>query len=73
MAQTANDPKLSERGARRGTCAEGGEGGGQEAGAVTCGTVRCSAWLGAFTVASFQRPAVVLGRVRADDRARSFG
>ena len=43
---TPNDPKLSDRGARRGTCAAGGEGGGQEAGAVTCGTVRCSAWLG---------------------------
>ena len=33
-AATPNDPKLSDRGVRRGTCAEGGEGGGQEAGAV---------------------------------------
>ena len=42
---TPNDPKLSDRGARRATCAEGGEGGGPEAGSVTRGTVRCSAWL----------------------------
>src|SRR4051812_13773985 len=39
---TANDPKLSDRGARRDGCA--GEGGG--AAGVTRGTVRCSAWLG---------------------------
>ena len=40
-----NDPKLSDRGARRGTCAVGGKA-AVEAGAVTCGAVRCSAWLG---------------------------
>ena len=40
-----NDPKLSDRGARRGTCAVG-ERRRPEAGAVTCGAVRCSAWLG---------------------------
>ena len=42
---TANDPKLSDRGARRGTCMVGGKA-AAEAGAVTCGAVRCSAWLG---------------------------
>ena len=45
-----NDPKLSDCGARHGTCA--GEGGGGrrwwEACAVKRGAVRCSAWLGAF-------------------------
>jgi len=40
-----NDPKLSDSGVRRGTCAEGGKA-AVEAGAVTCGAVRCSAWLG---------------------------
>ena len=42
---TPNDPKLSDRGARRGTCMVGGKA-AAEAGAVTCGAVRCSAWLG---------------------------
>ena len=42
---TPNDPKLSDRGARRGTCTVGGKA-AVEAGAVTCGAVRCSAWLG---------------------------
>ena len=41
-----NDLKLSDRPGWRGPCAAGGEGGGQEAGAVTAGPVRCSAWLG---------------------------
>ena len=45
-AQTANDPKLSDRGVRRGTCMAGGKV-AAEAGAVTHGAVRCSAWLGA--------------------------
>jgi hypothetical protein len=40
-----NDPKLSDRGVRRGTCMEGGKA-AAEAGAVTHGAVRCSAWLG---------------------------
>jgi hypothetical protein len=40
-----NDPKLSERGVRRGTCMAGGKV-AVEAGAVTHGAVRCSAWLG---------------------------
>ncbi len=40
-----NDPKLSDRGVRRGTCMVGGKG-AAEAGAVTHGAVRCSAWLG---------------------------
>ena len=45
-ARAPNDPKLSDRGARRGTCTVGGKA-AVEAGAVTCGAVRCSAWLGA--------------------------
>ena len=40
-----NDPKLSDRGVRRGTCPVGGKA-AVEAGAVTHGAVRCSAWLG---------------------------
>ncbi len=48
---TPNDPKLSDRGARRGTCMAGGKA-AVEAGAVTCGAVRCSAWLGDFLGAS---------------------
>ena len=49
---TPNDPKLSDRGARRGLCAgEGGWGRRRwEAQAVTCGAVRCSAWLGVAVV-----------------------
>ena len=43
---TPNDPKLSDRGVRRGTCMVGGKA-AVEAGAVTHGAVRCSAWLGA--------------------------
>ncbi len=42
---TPNDPKLSDGGVRRGTCMVGGKA-AAEAGAVTCGAVRCSAWLG---------------------------
>ena len=45
---TPNDPKLSDRGVRRGTCMVGGKA-AVEAGAVTHGAVRCSAWLGDFT------------------------
>src|SRR5438105_152197 len=41
---TSNDPKLSDRGVRRGTCMAGGKA-AAEAGAVTHGAVRCSAWL----------------------------
>ena len=44
-AKAANDPKLSDRGVRRGTCMAGGKA-AAEAGAVTHGAVRCSAWLG---------------------------
>ena len=40
-----NDPKLSDGGVRRGTCMVGGKA-AVEAGAVTHGAVRCSAWLG---------------------------
>ena len=42
---TPNDLKLSDRGVRRGTCMVGGKV-AAEAGAVTHGAVRCSAWLG---------------------------
>ena len=45
MEMTPNDLKLSDSGVRRGTCAEGGKA-AAEAGAVTHGAVRCSAWLG---------------------------
>jgi hypothetical protein len=45
VAQWPNDPKLSDRGARRGGCTVGGKA-VAEAAAVTCGAVRCSAWLG---------------------------
>ena len=43
--KSPNDPKLSDRGVRRGTCTAGGKA-AAEAGAVTHGAVRCSAWLG---------------------------
>ena len=42
---TPNDLKLSDSGVRRGTCMVGGKA-AVEAGAVTHGAVRCSAWLG---------------------------
>ena len=42
---TPNDLKLSDSGVRRGTCTVGGKA-AAEAGAVTHGAVRCSAWLG---------------------------
>jgi len=41
---TPNDPKLSDGGVRRGTCMVGGKA-VAEAGSVTHGAVRCSAWL----------------------------
>ena len=47
-----NDPKLSDRGVRRGTCMVGGKA-AAEADAVTHGAVRCSAWLGAWSVEWF--------------------
>ncbi len=43
--ETPNDLKLSDSGVRRGTCMVGGKA-VAEAGAVTHGAVRCSAWLG---------------------------
>ncbi len=45
--KSPNDPKLSDSGVRRGTCMVGGKA-AVEAGAVTHGAVRCSAWLGPF-------------------------
>ena len=44
-----NDPKLSDGGVRRGTCMAGGKA-AAEAGAVTHGAVRCSAWLGVAVI-----------------------
>ena len=44
-----NDPKLSDSGVRRGTCMVGGKA-AVEAGAVTHGAVRCSAWLGSLRI-----------------------
>ena len=41
-SHASNDPKLSDRGVRRGSCAEGLRG----AATVTHGAVLCSAWLG---------------------------
>ena len=46
---TPNDPKLSDCGVRRGTCMVGGKA-AVEAGAVTHGAVRCSAWLGVISL-----------------------
>ena len=46
---TPNDPKLSDSGVRRGTCMVGGKA-AVEAGAVTHGAVRCSAWLGVAVI-----------------------
>ena len=44
-----NDLKLSDCGVRRGTCMVGGKA-AAEAGAVTHGAVRCSAWLGVAVI-----------------------
>ena len=54
--ETPNDPKLSDSGVRRGTCMVGGKA-AAEAGAVTHGAVRCSAWLGVAGV-RFMRSSV---------------
>ena len=48
-AKAPNDSKLSDRGVRRGTCMAGGKA-AAEAGAVTHGAVRCSAWLGVAVI-----------------------
>jgi hypothetical protein len=45
-----NDPKLRDRGARRGPCMVG-ERRRPEAGAVTAGAVLCSAWFGVAHIA----------------------
>ena len=51
--KSPNDPKLSDRGVRRGTCTAGGKA-AAEAGAVTHGAVRCSAWLGRVRIGVFR-------------------
>ena len=58
-----NDLKLSDSGVRRGTCMVGGKA-AVEAGAVTHGAVRCSAWLGVAVIATEQHRLilVLLGR-----------
>ena len=52
---TPNDPKLSDGGVRRGTCMVGGKA-AVEAGAVTHGAVRFSAWLGVAVIADYLAP-----------------
>ncbi len=47
----SNDLKLSDGGVQRGTCMVGGKA-AVEAGAVTHGAVRCSAWLGVAVIGS---------------------
>src|SRR6266478_6921894 len=49
VRKSPNDPKLSDRGVRRGTCTAGGKA-AAEAGAVTHGAVRCSACLGVCVI-----------------------
>jgi hypothetical protein len=49
VRESPNDPKLSDRGVRRGTCTVGGKV-AADAGAVTHGAVRCSAWLGPWLI-----------------------
>ena len=67
---TPNDPKLSDRGVRRGTCMVGGKA-AAEAGAVTHGAVRCSAWLRVAVIARFkpslQRTRALTGGASAND------
>ena len=46
---TPNDPKLSDRPERRGTCMVGGKV-VVEAGVVTRRRIRCSAWLGVAVI-----------------------
>ena len=60
-AKWPNDPKLSDRGVRRGTCMAGGKA-AAEAGAVTHGAVRCSAWLGRVRSELFE-PSFIYGDV----------
>ena len=49
VRESPNDLKLSDGGVRRGTCMVGGKA-AAEAGAVTHGAVRCSAWLGVAVI-----------------------
>ena len=70
---TPNDPKLSDSGVRRGTCMVGGKA-AVEAGAVTHGAVRCSAWLGARldSVETWKKNLETL-RLAGDDRTTGDG
>ena len=61
--ETPNDPKLSDRGVRRGTCMVGGKA-AAEAGAVTHGAVRCSAWLGVAVIGNSAREGLFAVRNR---------
>ncbi len=74
---TPNDPKLSDSGVRRGTCMVGGKA-AAEAGAVTHGAVRCSAWLGvallgenAQTTTGQKRESALRLELRKDQNRRS--
>ena len=65
---TPNDPKLSDRGVRRGTCMVGGKA-AAEAGAVTHGAVRCSAWLGDVGLgAAIRNMRMILGALNYAER-----
>ena len=65
-----NDPKLSDRGVRRGTCVVGGKA-AAEAGAVTHVAIRCSAWLGVAVIGmSRERSNESVGEYRSSDKRR---
>ena len=77
MCESPNDLKLSDRPGWRGPCAAGGEGGGQEAVAVTAGPVRCSAWLAAFVRIGAQwenraKQNFILGDAVSEARAMTY-
>ena len=67
-ARTPNDPKLSDSGVRRGTCMVGGKA-EAEAGAVTHGAVRCSAWLGVW-VAVWKDEGCMVGKGEWEERKK---
>ena len=67
---TPNDPKLSDRGVRRGTCTVGGKA-AVEAGAVTHGAVRCSAWLGVSGFMDSALGAIIGGRAIENDSGKN--
>ena len=64
-AMTPNDPKLSDRGVRRGTCMAGGKA-AAEAATVTHGAVLWSAWLGLLLILRDARTLSHFGRSDTD-------